>query len=65
MKHVGEALQDVHNEGFLHNNLKVSYVVLEDKSRHFNAMIIDFRKSTRFDVPMKKSMAKDEQKIYQ
>ena len=66
VKHVGEALQHVHTKGYLHNDLKANNVVLEDKSRHFNPVIIDFGKSTKIDAPMKKkSMTKAEQKLYQ
>lgn len=65
VKHVGEALQHVHTRGYLHNDLKANNVVLEDKSRHFNPVIIDFGKSTKIDAPVKKkSMTKAEQKIY-
>lgn len=64
VNHVCEALQHVHTKGYLHNDLKANNVVLEDKSRHFNPVIIDFGKSTKIDSPMKKkSMTKSEQKI--
>ena len=64
MKHVGEALEQVHTKGYLHNNLKANNVVLEE-SRHFNSVITDFRKSTKIDTPMKKkSTTKADQKIY-
>ena len=40
-------------------------MVLEDKSRLFNPVIIDFGKSTKIDAPAKKkSMTKAEQKLY-
>lgn len=65
VKHVGEALQHVHTRGYLPDNLKANNVVLEDKSRHFNPVIIDFGKSTKIDAPVKKkSMTKAEHKIY-
>ena len=44
VKHIGDALQPVHTKGYLNNDKKVNNVVLEDKSRHFKPMIIDFRK---------------------
>ena len=65
MKNVGEALQHVHIKGYLHNDLKVNNVVLEDKSRHVNPVIIDFGKSTKINAPTKKkSMTKADQKLY-
>jgi len=43
--------------------MKADSVVLEDKSRLFNSVIIDFGKSTKIDTPTKKkSMTKAEQK---
>ena len=65
VKNVGEALHHVHTKGYLHNDLKANNVVLEDKSRLFNPVIIDFGKSTKIDAPAKKkSMTKAEQKLY-
>jgi len=60
-----DTLQPVHTKGYLHNNLKVNNVVLEDKSHHLKTGIIEFKKSTKIDVPMKKkTIRKDRQKIY-
>ena len=66
LDNVAEALQHIHCKGYLHNDLKANNVVLERRyARQYNAVIIDFGKSTKIDSPEpKKTLSKSEQKIY-
>lgn len=52
----------MHFKGYLHNNLKMNNVALEDKFQLFNPIVIDFGKSTKIEGPMKKSMRKASRK---
>ena len=65
LDNVAEALQHIHCKGYLHNDLKVNNVVLERRyGRQYNAVIIDFGKSTTIDSLEPKTLSKSEQKIY-
>ena len=47
---IGDALQHIHAQGFIHNDLKANNVVLEKKGAHFNPVIIDFGKSLKIQA---------------
>ena len=66
LDNVAEALHHIHCKGYLHNDLKANNVVLERRyGMQFNAVIIDFGKSTKIDSPApKKTLSKSEQKMY-
>ena len=52
-------------KGFLHNDLKASNVVLERRDTNiFNAVIMDFGKSTTIDGTKKKNLSKADQRVY-
>ena len=44
---IGDALQLVHSQGIIHNDLKANNVVLEKREDGFNHVIIDFGKSVK------------------
>ena len=66
LDNVAEAVQHIHCKGYLRNDLKANNVVLEKRyGKQYNAVIIDFGKSTKIDSPEpKKTLSKSEQKIY-
>ena len=65
LNRVTEALEHIHNKGFLHNDLKANNVVLERRDNIFNAVIIDFGKSTTIDGIKKKNLSKADQRVSQ
>ena len=46
LQFISDALQFVHSQGIIHNDLKVKTVVLEKREDGFNPVIIDFGKSS-------------------
>ena len=66
LDNVAKALQHIHFKGYLPNDLKANNVVLERRyDMQFNAVIIEFGKSTKIDLPEpKKTLSKLEHKIY-
>ena len=62
---VTEALHHIHGKGFLHNDLKANNVVLEKREDGYNAVIIDFGKSSKIDEPKKrKKLSRADQKAF-
>ena len=62
---ITEALHHIHGKGFLHNDLKANNVILEKREDGYNAVIIDFGKSSKIDEPKKKKkLSKADQKLF-
>ena len=47
---IGDALQHIHTQGFIQNDLKANNVVLEKKGGHFNPVIVVFGKSIKIQA---------------
>lgn len=66
VKGVSAVLSHVHDKGYLHNDLKVNNVIVEKCEHTFNAIIIDFGKSSKVNDcrHRKKTMTSEEQLSY-